>query len=331
MSDLPRNGARVVLVGFVAVVGCGEPAMDAPDAARPADAGAAIDAPREDTAVEVPDAPPATPDAASTGGAYGAPVALGMLTGVPETSGIVASRDHANIFWVHNDSGNAAEIYAIDRSARVRATVVLEGATNQDWEDIAIIPIDGVDLLYVADVGDNLARTSEGASSSRSGTVRLYRVEEPDPALGDARITATAIDLAYPDGPHDCEAVFVDPYSADVYLFSKVDTGTAALYRGSVLRVPGPNVLERVASYDMRSITAADMSSDGERMAVRNYAQIRVYAVERGDFAAALAGTPLLPSTRGSAAEAIAFAPSGWDLFTIAEGDPATLFQIAWE
>lgn len=90
-------------------------------------------------------------------------------------------------------------------------------------------------------------------------------------------------------------------------------------------------MLERVASYDMRSITAADVSSDGERLVVRNYAQIRVYPVERGDVRAALSGTPWLPSARGSAAEAIAFPSSGWDLFTIAEGDPATLFRIAWE
>ena len=325
-----RVPSGLSLLAALWVAGCGESPRD-PDAARGVDVGVREgDAWAEDAIVESHDAPVATLDAPSAG-TYLDPVALGDLTGVPETSGIVASRDHANVFWVHNDSGNPAEIYAIDRSARVLATIVLDGATNQDWEDIAIVPVDGVDLLYVGDHGDNEARTSGGASSSRSGTVRLYRIEEPDPAAGDAHVTATAIDLAYPDGPHDCEGMFVDPNSGDVYLFSKVDTGTADLYRGSALRVPGPNTLEHVGTLDMSSITGADMSSDGERLAVRNYSQIRVFAVEGGDVAGALASAPLRPSTRGSAAEAIAFGPSDWDLYTIAEGDPATLFRIAWE
>jgi hypothetical protein len=63
---------------------------------------------------------------------------------------------------------------------------------------------------------------------------------------------------------------------------------------------------------------------------VRSYTQIRVFVVD-GDLPSALARAPLRPSARGSAAEAIAFAASGWDLYTIAEGDPATLFRIAWE
>lgn len=325
---------RLLALGLVlASAGCGDPVVP-PDAAEGADAYAATD--DAGVALDAPiavgeDAPGSTADAPSSGAYAIAPVALGELVDVPETSGIVASRDHGNVFWVHNDSGNPEEIYAIDREARVLATITIEGATNQDWEDIAIVPVDGVDFLYIGDHGDNEARTSEGASSSRDGYVRLYRIEEPDPAAGDATVTATEIRLVYPDGPHDCEALFVDPNSADVYLFSKVDSGEAALYRGSALAVPGPNTLERVASYSMLSITGADMSSDGARVAVRNYSQIRVYDVTDGDLAAALGTTPLRPNTRGSAAEAIAFAASGWDLYTIAEGDPATLFEIAWE
>jgi len=325
------RGTWMLGVALVAL-GCGDPTDPGLDAASVVtDVG-----PDARTIVEDSDAPTrddtgaSGPDAGARGSYARAPVALGMLTGVPETSGIVASRDHANVFWVHNDSGHPAQIFAIDRDANVIATVTLTGATNQDWEDIAIVPVDGVDLLYLGDHGDNVARTSGGASSSRDGYVSLYRVEEPDPRDGDATVAATEIRLVYPDGPRDCEALFVDPNSADVYLLTKVDSGTAQLYRGSALAIPGPNTLEHVASYDMLSITAADMSSDGARLAIRNYAQIRVFDVTT-DLAAALATTPLRPSTRGSAAEAIAFGPSSYDLYTIAEGDPATLFEIAWE
>lgn len=322
-------------VALVAV-GCGDPVGPALDAASVggdggSDARVFADSGREaDAATTEDDAGTLGPDARATGAYASTPVALGVLTGVAETSGIVASRDHANVLWVHNDSGNPEQIFAIDRDANVIATITITGATNQDWEDIAIVPVDGVDLLYIGDHGDNVARTSGGASSSRDGYVRLYRVEEPDPADGDATVAATEIRLVYPDGPHDCEALFVDPNSADVYLLTKVDSGMAQLYRGSALAIPGPNTLVHVASYDMLSVTGADMSSDGARLVIRNYAQIRVFDVTT-DLATALTTTPLRPSTRGSAAEAIAFGPSSYDLYTISEGDPATLFEIAWE
>lgn len=333
---------RLIVVGIVlSTTGCGDPEVPVVDASV-----VATDAGTDASSVVVDDTGPGTDapvlvsddtgtpavDARVTMGSYAvAPVALGELEGIPETSGIVASRDYANVFWIHNDSGNPEEIYAIDREARVVATITITGATNQDWEDIAIVPVDGTDFLYIGDHGDNEARTSDGASSSRDGYVRLYRIEEPDPTEGDATVAATEIRLVYPDGPHDCEGMFVDPNSADVYLFSKVDSGSADLYRGSALAIPGPNTLVHVASYDMLSITAADMSSDGARLAIRNYAQIRVFDVESGDLAAALTTMPLRPSTRGSAAEAIAFGPSSYDLYTIAEGEPSTLFEIAWE
>jgi hypothetical protein len=313
-NERARLGGALWLSGLVACAGA--PALDAgqSDVDQNADAAAA------DTLE--PDAP--------SGPSYGTPRPLGELTGVPETSGIVASRDHAGVFWIHNDSGHPAEIYAIDASARVLATLALEGATNQDWEDIAIAASEGVDVLYVGDVGDNLARTSDGAMSSRGGSVRLYRLEEPDPRAGDARVTPSVIELVYPDGPHDCEAIFSDPRTGDLYLLAKVDTGTAGLYRGRTLSPTEPTRLERVASLEMAAITAADTSSDGARLVVRSYTQIRVFVVD-GDLPSALARAPLRPSARGSAAEAIAFAASGWDLYTIAEGDPATLFRIAWE
>ncbi len=339
-----RLGAWVCLC-LVSSVGC-DAAPSSDDAGR--DAAAVLDAPAQDapgvvvsdaTAEDAPgsdtspsvDAPGSPSDTGRPSGtAYASPVELGDLGGVPETSGIVASRTHAGIFWVHNDSGNPEEIYAIDGTAGIVATFVVEGATNQDWEDITLLERPGTDAIYIGDHGDNLARTSSGASSSRSGYVRLYRIDEPDPSAGDATVAATELRLAYPDGPHDCEGMFADSSSGDVYLFSKVDSGTAALYVARApLAEPGPTMMERLATIDMASITAADLSSDGTRLAVRNYAQIRVFDVS-DSIAAALAGTPLRPGF-ASPAEAIAFGPGSWDLYTIAEGDGATLYRIVWE
>src|SRR3954470_12775279 len=72
---------------------------------------------------------------------------------IREASGIVASRRHPGIFWVHNDSGNPPALYAIRRDgALVRAYRV--GVPNVDWEDIAA---DGEGHLFLGDTGNNNA------------------------------------------------------------------------------------------------------------------------------------------------------------------------------
>ena len=71
---------------------------------------------------------------------------------ISESSGLVASRTHDGVFWTHNDSGDAPRIFAIDRSGALLAEVVVEGARNRDWEDIAI---DDTGHLFLADIGNN--------------------------------------------------------------------------------------------------------------------------------------------------------------------------------
>jgi hypothetical protein len=56
-------------------------------------------------------------------------------------------------FWTFNDSGGAPEIYAVDTaSGAVTATFRLLGATNVDWEAMAV----DSPYVYIADVGNNV-------------------------------------------------------------------------------------------------------------------------------------------------------------------------------
>lgn len=299
---------RALWFSLLVVLGCGSPEVS--------DAGVADDAPL---------------DGGPSGRQYGLPASLGALRGVPETSGIVASRRHEGVFWVHNDSGNPTEIYAIDGSANVLATITLPMAVNQDWEDIALVPRAEGDVLLVGDHGDNLARTSAGAMSSRGGTIRIDRLIEPDPSAGDASVSSETLLFAYPDGPHDCEAMFGDPATGDLWLISKVDAGDADVYVARAPLASGSTILlEHVRSLSFLSVTAADLSSDGARLVIRNYGQIRVFPVTT-TLAASLDGEPFRPTRTGAPAEAIAFEAGSYDLVTIAEGDGADLFRIPWE
>ena len=109
-------------------------------------------------------------------------------TGLPEISGIVASRAQPGVFWVENDSGNPADVFAIDATGLRLATVHIASASNVDWEDISIDRRAGVEELYIIDAGDNLARTSDGAMGRAS--IQIYRLSEPNASAGDATLTA---------------------------------------------------------------------------------------------------------------------------------------------
>jgi hypothetical protein len=88
---------------------------------------------------------------------------------INESSGLAASRRYSrdNLLWTQNDSGNTPEIYCVNPRGETVATVLLKGATNVDWEDIAVAG----DWIYVADTGDNWRRRE---------SVTIYRLREPE-------------------------------------------------------------------------------------------------------------------------------------------------------
>ena len=156
---------------------------------------------------------------------------------INELSGIVSSRRTTGVWWVHNDSGDSARLFAIGNDGRSLGEFRLAGAKATDWEDIGIGPGPkaGVAYLYVADIGDNAeARLS----------VQLYRV--PEPAVDPAKPAPSprtldggeTLTLTYPDGPHNAEAFFVDPKTGRLYIVSK-RIGAAGLYRARPCSRPG--------------------------------------------------------------------------------------------
>ena len=95
-----------------------------------------------------------------------------------ENSGIVKSRQHADVFWMHNDSGDEPRIYPIRingevyKSERYPGTpgVLIGGAINVDWEDIAV---DNEGHVIVADFGNGQSDRRESAGDpGRHGAAR---------------------------------------------------------------------------------------------------------------------------------------------------------------
>lgn len=217
---------------------------------------------------------------------------LGPAVAVPaelaETSGLAASRRHPGVFWTHNDSGGEPVLYAVDANGTLLGRVRVAGATLTDWEDLALgpCPAGAGRCLYIGDIGDN---------AEVRDRIVIYLVPEPSP-----RDTVTAraqrIEVRYPDGARDAEALFVTP-AGEVYIVTKGRSGPPALYRvpRGVALAPGEGqeastVLELEAVQTLGTarpllpdmVTGADMTPDGRRVVIRTYAALRFYRLEAG-------------------------------------------------
>ena len=129
---------------------------------------------------------------------------------ITEASGIAASRTNPGMYWVHNDSGDSARVFATDLSGAAIGRFRLQGAQARDWEDIAVGPgpEPGSSYLYLGDIGGNKGRTN----------LSIYRAVEPEIMLGATgvrgSVPAARIDVMYPDGlAWDAEALLVDPHA----------------------------------------------------------------------------------------------------------------------
>jgi hypothetical protein len=207
-----------------------------------------------------------------------------------ESSGVAPSRRHPGTLWTHND-GTEPLIFATDTTGAALGTVRLRAEVD-DWEDVALGPCGRDTCLYLADTGDN---------RERRHTVRIHRLPEPDPAAARAGATARpqVLQLRYPDGPHDVEAMWVDP-NGDVQLVTKGRRGEIRQFRvpagawriGRAVAQPMAILPIEVSQRLDRFVTGAGISPDGRLVAIRTYGEI--YFFERGrDGALTLPAVPL--------------------------------------
>ena len=238
-----------------------------------------------------------------------------------EISGIVASRKNPGVFWVHNDSGDRAQIYAIDVRGRLLSTFLVTGAKHRDWEDIAIGPGPVRDewYLYIGDIGDN---------KPQHETITVYRVPEPtvsltDPIAVSRTAKAEAIVMKYPEGDRrDAETLIVDPLNGDLYIISKREMSNGLYYLASPRATDDPVTLEFKARLPVGFSVGGDISPNGRFVAVRS--AFGAVMFER------VSGKPLweafkrkarsLPVKSEKQGEAIAFDLEGQGYYTVSEG-----------
>ena len=211
------------------------------------------------------------------------PVRLGNFAPASgtEVSGVIRSRRHPGCFWTLNDSGNSPRIYAVDREAAAlpgaAAGVLLAGARNVDWEDLAQ---DSAGHLIVADTGNN-------ANERRD--LALYYIPEPEPNAASVPVQRKIL-VRYPDQSEfpaprsrfnfDCEAIFT--VGETVFLLTKHRSDLwTVLYQLEAPRDDAVNVLKRVDAFEIGGmVTAADASDDGLQLVVLTYQAVWLFERE---------------------------------------------------
>lgn len=266
----------------------------------------------------------------------------GLVTSrqLDEISGLAASHAHDGVLWAINDGGNPARLYAISRRGRLLARYEVEGAGNQDWEDLSSFELGGRRYLLLADTGDNAGR--------RRG-FSLHVFEEPAKLANGKLKPAWTIRARWPDGPRDCEAVAVDAAAGQVLLVSKkrvppelfslplADPRGAVVEARRIGRLAGvPQVGEELQRKDPRlaalfsQVTAADVAPDRRSLAVLTYGSVLFYHRGEGeDWAEATARAPethdIPPIPQ---AEALAWSAGGGGLYATGEFSPAPIFYL---
>lgn len=208
-----------------------------------------------------------------------------------EISGVARSPQHIGQFWLHNDSGTEPVLYRLDSAGHVLARSRVALANARDWEDVASFTVNGESGLLIADTGDNGGVREE---------VSLLAVREPNYEASDTPLPiAWELQIRWPDGPRDVEALAVDSERREILLISKkrvpAELWSLPLpaWDSATLQQPTPQPIALLNGIEQPSsavqskatptdryraqVTAADIDPSGHWLAVLTYQRIYLY------------------------------------------------------
>jgi hypothetical protein len=287
-------------------------------------------------------APPAQAPAATSSelmSAYASPVVAGIIdtADIKESSGLSAS-ECQDVLWTHNDSGNDAVVYALSTEGAHLGTWRVEGAQNTDWESIATYRDSaGGCSLILGDIGDN---------DENRGEVEIYRIPEPHVSAetasssSDAPLSTAPAQLmrfSYPDGSNNAETLLVHPWTGNIYVVTKKESGPAGVYRaapafGTGTAVQGVRVGEvSVPSEPEGLFTGGSISPDGRRVVLCDlnggYELVMPDGTTDPDSIWAQAASPVDLGDRKQG-EGVSYGRDGLTLFASSEKKESPLYVI---
>ncbi|MEM6807289.1 MAG: hypothetical protein AAF696_38155 [Bacteroidota bacterium] len=175
-----------------------------------------------------------------------------------EISGLYIQGD---TIWGHNDSGGEPRLYAFNQKGKLLRSVLIEGAQNKDWEELAY---DDKGNIFICDFGNN---------GNVRKDLRVFKWNKVEGLIG-------RLSLSYADQQKfppardrrkfDAEGSFW--YQDSLYIFSKNRSGffTHLYVIGDEAGSYKPAMKDSINLED-RIVTAAALSPDGKTMALLAY------------------------------------------------------------
>lgn len=209
---------------------------------------------------------------------------------VREISGLAHCQTTPDRLWAINDRGAKPRFYALSLKAELLESHLLDQDKNKDWEDLACGRCAGSEgeCLYIGDIGSN--------KSSRK-KVRLYMIPLPIQYIetdGRKSIVREVINLRYPSGEYNAEALMVHPTEAIAVLITKEKRSQATLANPQIFSIDLEKALGEGKHVPMHSegelpltrylnaqdapgtgwITSGDFFPSGKWLAVMSYTHI---------------------------------------------------------
>ncbi|NJO01604.1 MAG: hypothetical protein HC880_07870 [Bacteroidia bacterium] len=251
-------------------------------------------------------------------------------TELTEASGLAVSHSNPDLIWAHNDSGDEARLFLLGKDGGDWGTFRLEGTTNRDWEDIALVKPAGADTayIYLADIGNN---------QNNYDTLYIYRFPEPDlsqlSAPAQAVVPANRIErfaFRYPGQIYDAETLLVVGNS--IYILTKTLLSTLIYYAPLPPTTGTVVTLQEVSTLALTFVVGGDVWESTGDILLKTYD--RVYLWEPGSVSSSpgmLYELPAirLPYTPEPQGESIAWEPDGSGYYTLSEkpgNEPPRLF-----
>ncbi len=229
-------------------------------------------------------------------------------------SGLIVTKTGFISISDSNIDKSKIRIWYLDQNCHV-VTSIGYPTSAYDPEDAAI-GRDGT--LYVADIGDN--------GRSRS-TIAVW-------SLPPGHKIPTITRYAYPDGPHDAEAMLLA--ADDTPIFVTKDPITAGIYTPSA-----PGVLRKVGMFTLTPtdtpsgvgalggfvVTGGANSPDRRKVALRSYNDAYEWDVPDGNVVTAITTTPprISPLPNEPQGEGIAYGLDGASFYTVSDQEVAPI------
>ena len=181
-----------------------------------------------------------------------------------ENSGLIFYND---LFWTFNDSGGENKIYGFNPNGIIEIEIKIEGAKNEDWEDIA----QDENHIYIGDFGNN-----NGVRSNQ----KIYKINKNDIAETEEQtVSADEINFNFANQknfdfqqlntPFDCEAMV--EMNGNLYIFTKDWTDrTTTVYQ--IPKENGDYEIKLIEKFNVTGlITGADINPEKTQLALIGY------------------------------------------------------------